>query len=176
MCRAATEDPNLSPVIEVMSKHGHDIVDWTLGVVTKCDNAGRRLLRRNLDAQELTEVKIADGNGWVATMNAPLEGEVLAKLRAAHPGGVPSSAYFAAKAREEALYFDEEGMSDLVQQRRATTGALVGRLSELYRKYLTKEWAPRTLHMLGDHEREVDAKLADLGLPRLMTRWQRPPR
>ena len=155
VCRAATEDPKLSPVIEVMSQHGHDIVDWTLGVVTKCDDAGRKKLKKSLNAEELTEVKISDGNGWVATMNAPLEDEALAELRAAHPGGVPSSAYFAAKAREEALYFDEEGMSDRVKQGRATTDALIGRLSTLYRKYLTQEWAPRTLRMLRDYERRA---------------------
>lgn len=153
MCREVGTPTRQCQALEVLQRHA-GIARWTLGVLTKCDDANRRKIRAALAEKEGTAVRLSD-HGYVATMNAP--------LRDAPRGG--PKAVLVAKAQAESQFFEEERLADLVADRRATTNALVDRVCEMYERYLVGTWVPKTMRLLRDKQAELGRRDADLGLP-----------
>ena len=87
-------------------------------------------------------------HGYVATMNAP----------------VASGLHEQSLAEVE--FFKEEGLEDLLQNRMATSNVLVERISDMYVKYLSHEWVPKTIKLLCKKSIALAQRDRDLGLPR----------
>ena len=74
------------------------------------------------------------------------------------------------QAADEAQFFVDEGMQDLIGRKQATCNSLVEKISEMYENHLKVVWAPATLELLDD---KLDIlKKADqaLGLPQNVSR------
>ena len=70
-----------------------------------------------------------------------------------------------AQADEEFAFFNDIGLADLLEEQRASHGALVSRLNDMYIKYLETTWVPNTLRMLADEKKKIGFEHAKLGMP-----------
>ena len=57
------------------------------------------------------------------------------------------------------------GLTDLVEEKRASHGALVSRLNDMFVKHLERTWVPRTLHKIAVEKKKMEYEHAVLGMP-----------
>ena len=158
----AGQRPNTSIAMEVVQSKG--LEGRTLGVFTKCDDVSlralaslRRLVGEAPDAA-LGGVALAP-HGWYATMCAPLEGGA----------GESNAARLRRQAAAEEAFFAED-MPEEAAAGRATSGALVRGLSEMFLQHVRTGWAPATLRRLEAALETARREDAALGLPALAGR------
>ena len=70
-----------------------------------------------------------------------------------------------AQADEEIVVFNDLGLTDLVEEQRASHGALVSRLNDMFVKHLESTWVPRTLHKIAAEKKKMEYEHAVLGMP-----------
>jgi hypothetical protein len=70
-----------------------------------------------------------------------------------------------AQAREEIGVFNKMGLADLIEEGRASHGALVSRLNNMFIKHLETTWVPETLRKLYMEKKKVDFEYVVLGMP-----------
>ena len=70
-----------------------------------------------------------------------------------------------AQAAEECAVFNEIGLTDLVEEGRASHGALVSRLNDMFVKHLETTWVPNTLRKIAAEKKKMEFEHAKLGMP-----------
>ena len=70
-----------------------------------------------------------------------------------------------AQADEEIVVFNDLGLTDLVEEKRASHGALVSRLNDMFVKHLESTWVPRTLQKIAAEKKMMEYEHAVLGMP-----------
>ena len=70
-----------------------------------------------------------------------------------------------AQADEETVVFNAIGLADLIEEQRASHGALVSRLNDMFVKHLESTWVPRTLQKLAAEKERIPFEHALLGMP-----------
>jgi hypothetical protein len=70
-----------------------------------------------------------------------------------------------AQADEETVVFNAIGLADLIEEQRASHGALVSRLNDMFIKHLESTWVPRTLQKLAAEKERLPFEHALLGMP-----------
>ena len=70
-----------------------------------------------------------------------------------------------AQADEEIVVFNDLGLTDLVEEQRASHGALVSRLNDMFVKHLESTWVPRTVHKIAAEKKKMEYEHAVLGMP-----------
>ena len=70
-----------------------------------------------------------------------------------------------AQADEETVVFNAIGLADLIEEQRASHGALVSRLNGMFIKHLESTWVPRTLQKLAAEKERLPFEHALLGVP-----------
>eukprot|EP00944_MAST-04C_sp_MAST-4C-sp1_P013266 g13266.t1 len=121
------------------------MLENTLGVLTKCDDAASKKIRRALEDQ--ADPINTSKHKYVVTSNEPGESSL------------------EAQAAAERKFFMDEGMSDLVDAGQATCDALVKKVSDMYNAYLLETWVPTTFQLLVLKKKELRESIADLGVP-----------
>ena len=71
-----------------------------------------------------------------------------------------------AQADEETVVFKAIGLADLIEEQRASHGALVSRLNDMFVKHLESTWVPRTLQKLAAEKERMPFEHALLGISR----------
>ena len=118
----ANQPPNASRAFELLVQN--DVLDDTIGVITKADEAGSKQQKRRLrNRLSQTGDAIPLKRGYIATMNAPVEADVsnLEKLQL--------------QAAQESRWFNSH-MQDLVAAGQATTGALLKNIETMFLEYV----------------------------------------
>ena len=59
-----------------------------------------------------------------------------------------------AQADEEEVILSGMGLTDLIEEQRASHGALVSRLNDMFIKHLESTWVPRTLNKIAAEKNE----------------------
>ena len=121
------------------------MLENTLGVLTKCDDAASKKIRQALEDQ--TDPINTSKHKYVVTSNEPGESSL------------------EAQAAAERKFFMDEGMSDLVDAGQATCDALVEKVSGMYNAYLLETWVPTTFELLVLKKKGLKESIADLGVP-----------
>ena len=70
-----------------------------------------------------------------------------------------------AQADEEEVILSGMGLTDLIEEQRASHGALVSRLNDMFIKHLESTWVPRTLHKIAAEKKKIQFEHAVLGMP-----------
>ena len=70
-----------------------------------------------------------------------------------------------AQADEEGVVFASMGLTDLIEEQRASHGALLSRLNDMFIKHLESTWVPRTLNKIAAEKKKMDFEHAVLGMP-----------
>ena len=150
LIRETGEKARASQSLNILKKHPF-MTPWTIGVLTKCDEAVPKVILSEVD-EDISDIN--KNQGYVATMNEPLE-EFQGDLHQ--------------QAQEENEFFNVKKLRSLLESNRATTDTLVSKISELYARYLKNTWLPTTLLKI-DQEilRTQEANIA-LGLPAICT-------
>jgi WD40 repeat protein len=151
------EDVSNSPAMRVVQDGG--LHAQTLGVFTMCDELtpGSRkvnVLRRALQQEQEGADKNPGSDlryGWVATSCEPCDGE--------------SSRARLKRQTEKEKELCEVLLPDAMRAGRATCGAVVTRVGEMYLQYVRETWAPTTLLRFKTEMAKVEADDAALGVP-----------
>ena len=159
----AGESPRNSIATELIEKN--KLQSRAFGVFSMCDDIGARSFvrfKKRLAATTAGETEAQGGvfleqHGWVATMNAPFDGERV------DAGG--SATRPLQQAHNEVEWFRSQGMGDMIGAGLASTNALVERLSGMFLVELLEMWAPTTLFRLAQEHARLNFKLACLGAP-----------
>ena len=105
----ATAAPNTSTAMQLLVEKG--VLDKTIGVITVCDWAAapqqKRLIRARLD--QTGDAVALEPHGYVATMNAPVEGE-LSNLEKLQRQAMAEPGFFAAQGYQDKM---DAGQMDL---------------------------------------------------------------
>ena len=70
-----------------------------------------------------------------------------------------------AQADEEIMILNDVGLADLIEEQRASHGALMSRLNGMFIKHLETTWVPRTLLKAADEKNRMLFQHALLGMP-----------
>ena len=70
-----------------------------------------------------------------------------------------------AQADEEIMVLNDVGLADLIEEQRASHGALMSRLNDMFIKHLETTWVPTTLKKLSEEKKKMDFENAALGMP-----------
>ena len=140
-----------SQTINVLKRHP-EILDFTLGVYTKCDDLVTRKIK--LKMEEKTDLR----HGYVATMNAP------PSTHSSH-NSLESNDLFI-QANEEINYFKDNNLSHLLEKKLATCNVLVDKVGDMYHTHLLETWIPTTLALIYQKNRKLEEQDKLMGLPR----------
>ena len=147
-----------SQTIKVLKRHP-EILDFTLGVYTKCDDSATRKINEKM--KEETNLR----HGYVATMNAPPSMPSETRLRQHSLSNSESNDLFI-QANEEINYFKDNNLSHLLEQNLATCNVLVDKVGDMYRSHLLETWIPTTLALIYQKKGRLDEQDKLMGLPR----------
>lgn len=149
---------NAGPIRHIMALGA---ADRSIGVFTHCDRLdGDRdhevlceWLSNSTDAPDAVPL---EPHGWVATMNK--------ELRRASPDET-SQARLLRQAQRERRWFEEEGFGPQLEAGRATTRALVAKISAMYGEYVFATFLPTTVGRLGQELLRCSSRRIEIGLP-----------
>ena len=139
-----------SQTINVLKNHP-EILDFTLGVYTKCDD----LVTRKINAKMKEETDLR--HGYVATMNAPPSMSSETRLRQHSLSNSESNDLFI-QANEEINYFKNNNLSHLLEKNLATCNVLVDKVGDMYRSHLLETWIPTTIALIYQKKRKLDGR------------------
>ena len=143
--RKINDENRSSATLELLREFTNDISSKTLGVFTHCD---RSLKTEVVSKMESPGHMVRFEHGYVATSNNP------------------KSKNLKDQAKSEQKFFSStKGLRDLVDSKRATSNALVERISDIYANHLSQEWMPTTLRLLCEKQLAFDDENRILGLP-----------
>ena len=138
-------DDSMNSTTLALFREFPEISERVLGVFTHCDTWKQQVGAKMKDPGSLVNFK----QGYVATAT------------------LPSAPTRDAQAEAEKTFFSSNKvLRQLVQNKKATCGALVGRISDLYANHLSSEWIPKTLGLLCKKLLDFDTKNRELGMPR----------
>ena len=147
----------------------------TIGVLTKCDKMDeddidheQRGVVYKLDQKDAVELKFPLLNMYIATSNRPPKGGPKETSHRNKPNKKRVSLSLndlKAFAETEEKWFIDNGLSELVGDKRATTNVLVEKVSERYMEFVEKTWLPKTISKLCAKFQEYIKQNEKLGLP-----------
>ncbi|GMH50280.1 hypothetical protein TrRE_jg7749, partial [Triparma retinervis] len=150
--------------------HDMGIKDSSLGVLTMCDEMGKRDMDELKKKIEQEDVKILLDkdlkttvlrHGYVATSNEPPRIEQ-GKRALKSDLTLEDLKDIASK---ELAWFNDNGFDDLVKEGKATTSVLIEKLQAQYLEFVKKEWLPKTVRRLYAKQKELWEEDKMLGHP-----------
>eukprot|EP01043_Picozoa_sp_COSAG02_P008149 COSAG02_NODE_254_length_26937_cov_16.503950_28_plen_721_part_00 len=150
---SAVTAPNTSTALQLLKEK--QVLDKTIGVITMCDFATAPQLKKKVHQrlQQTGDAVELQPHGYVATMNAPVDGE-LSNLEKLQQQAIAEPGFFAAQRYQEQM---DAGL--------VTTVALLERINTMFINYVKDSWVPDTLSKLGAELKRLQDANKALGLP-----------
>jgi hypothetical protein len=150
---SAITAPNTSTALQLLKEK--QVLDKTIGVITMCDFAAAPQLKKKVHQrlQQTGDAVELQPHGYVATMNAPVDGE-LSNLERLEQQAMAERGFFAEQRYQEQM---DAGL--------ATSPALLDRINTMFIKYVKDSWVPDTISKLDAELKRLQDVNKALGLP-----------